>query len=315
MNTKLSTNFTLNSLKRALTPEDSSTQKDSKINSSTSKWFSDAFSIDVNDNDSLNKTPLFKVADYKNKPSTTFFRMLIKIITFGLSERLFDKNANKQYLDKTTAFLAIKDNINEAFDNYNEYLDDKKILDFDIKLDGITKNIRLTEDHGSVKIEVYHYDNNKPCASTKILQCTIDEIKTSIKNESIKLVKAKDKINERIECNKLSKKDKQIYLELSAENKKYYGGLDKYHKVFYLELSDEERVSCDELSGKYKEVYICMEPNNRYIFINKNLEFKNGVTKIYNSFIKEISKVNSQNAKDVVMNKYDKIFDRFFRHN
>jgi hypothetical protein len=242
MNTKLSTNFTLNSLKRALTPEDSSIQKDSKINLSTSKWFLDAFAINIDDNDSFNKSPIFKVADYKNKPSTTFFRMLIKIITFGLSERLFNKNATNQYIDKTTAFLTIKDKIDEAFrddDTHYYYRTCKSVksVKFNIKLDGITKNIRLTEDHGSVKIEVYHYDN-KPCASTTILKCTLDKIKDSITNESIELDKIKDKFNERIECNRLSKKDQQKYLNLDEREKEMYANFSDGEKEIFFSSSD-----------------------------------------------------------------------------
>jgi hypothetical protein len=332
MNTKLSTNFTLNSLKRALTPEDSNIQKDSKINSSTRQWFLDAFDIDVNN--SFNKSPIFKVADYKNKPSTTFFRMLIKIITFGLSERLFDKNTNKQYLDKTTAFLTIKDKIDEAFKSAENGNTEVK---FDIELDGITKKIKLTEDDGSVKIDVYHDGNGKLYASTKISQCTLDNIKTSITNESIKLdkVKDKDKFNERIECNKLSRKNKQsylklsegnkksygelnkeqkeMYLKLSEGNKKYYDELNEEQKEMYLKLSDEHRVSCDKLKKKYKEVYMFLDPYYKNKFFTGNLIFKNRITEMRNDCIKEYSNAKSDHDKENILNKYDKMLEEFYK--
>jgi hypothetical protein len=296
-------------LKRALTPENSSIQKDSKINPSTSKWFLEAFAINIDDNDSFNKSPIFKVADYKNKPSTTFFRMLIKIITFGLSERLFNKNATNQYIDKTTAFLAIKDKIDEAFKTAEN---SNKEVEFNIELDGITKKIKLTEDDGSVKIDVYHDGNGKLCASTTILKCTLDEIKDSIKNESIELDKVKDKFNERIECNKLSRKNKQSYLKLSEGSKKYYGELNEKQKKSYLKLSDEEKGLINKFPEKYMDTYIMLIPNYRDIFIKSDLDFKNKVTEIYDNYSKEYYNAQGSEERGVVVNHYNKIINNFF---
>jgi hypothetical protein len=329
-------------LKRALTPEDLIIQKDSKIDSSTIKWFSNTFNIDVNDENYFNKHSIFKAANYKNKPSTTFFRALIKIITFGLSERLFDKNRNEQYMDKTTAFLAIREAIDEAFDAVGEGIEEVK---FNIKLDGITKNIKLTQDNESVKIEVYQDGNKKPYSSMQILQCTLDKIKTSLINENKKgdemeckiTDENKNKIYDRVESNKLSKKDKEsyinfsdeekefyneleeyqkeIYFNFSDEEKEFYNELEEYQKEIYLNFSDEEKLSCSKLDKKHKTVYICIGENHRVLFIKKDLKFKDNITEMFNNCIEEFNGTECHEKAKDILNKYNLRVDQFFKDN
>jgi hypothetical protein len=270
MNIKLSTNFTINSLQRALNPAAVGKQEKSKINSSTRSWLLYAFGIKVGDKekiDAFDKTSFLKVADYKHKPSTALFKVLFGIITLSLSEVFFRINDRNQYLDKTTAFISIIDDIAAAFMNMQV---GEKLIKFDIELDGVKKNVTLIQNQNSVSILIHKTGDDKySFGYAEIINCSLFDINKAITSKSINLDDFKDKFRDRIECNKLSKKykveysklsnackieysklskkDKYVYINLITRKAPVYGNLSETKKIEFSELIKEYRLSLDNL--------------------------------------------------------------------